>query len=125
MTDKNASSMHSTLARFREWFRYHAFVFAGGIALLFVANLAIGGGWWSFWPMFSWSLVFAFHFFLVRAMRADDAWADDRAMRLRSKSYDIDHIQKIEESFKSGAMPGRHDLNLPAEEADTGELGKR
>ena len=79
--------------------------------------MAIGEGWWSFWPMFAWSLIFAFHFFLVRAMRADDGWADDRAMRLRSKSYDIDHILRIEESFKAGTMPGRHDLDLPGEDA--------
>ncbi len=117
--------MHSTLDRVREWFRYHAFAFAGGIGLLLVANLAIEGGWWSFWPMFAWSLVFAFHFFLVRALRADDAWADDRAMRLRSKSYDIDHIQRIEASFKAGTMPGWRDLDSPAEEADLEEDRER
>ncbi|MDP6708249.1 MAG: 2TM domain-containing protein [Alphaproteobacteria bacterium] len=117
MTEENDSSTQVWMDRIRGSFRRHKLVYMGGVSVLIIANMLIGDGWWSFWPMFLWSLVFACHFFFYRALRADEDWADGRAMQLRSKSYDIDHIQRIEASFKSGTMPGRHDLGPPTEEA--------
>jgi len=125
MTAENGSSTQIWLDRIRGSFRRHALLFMAGVGVLFLANMLVGNGWWSFWPVFFWSLVFACHFFFYRAMHTDDDWADDRAMRLKSKSYDIDHIQRIEASFKSGTMPGRHDLGPSTEAADPEENRER
>jgi len=95
------------------WLRYHVLGYLAGNGLLYLINKATSETWWAFWPLFAWSLLLACHFFLVRSVRPDDAWAQDRALRLRAKSYDIDHIRAIEHSFHTGTMPGRHDLNAP------------
>lgn len=97
------------------WFRYHVVIYLVGNGLLYLANRATSEAWWAFWPLFFWSLLLACHFFLIRSVRADNAWAQERALRLRAKSYDIDHIRAIEQSFRSGTMPGRHDLNPSGE----------
>ena len=100
------------LQRVQVWFRYHAIAYVAGNGLLFFINAMFSDHWWSFWPFFFWSLLFACHFFLVKSMGADDDWAENRAMRLRGKSYDVGHIREIERSYNTGTMPGRHDLNI-------------
>lgn len=100
------------------WFRYHVVAYLAGNGLLYLINRATSESWWAFWPLFAWSILLACHFFFIRSVRADDTWAEERAARLRAKSYDIDHIRAIERSFRSGTMPGRHDLNLPPEKRD-------
>ena len=103
------------------WFRYHVVAYLAGNALLYGLNKLTSDYIWSFWPFFFWSLLLACHFFLVRSIRADDRWAEERALQLRAKSYDVDHIRSIERSYRDGTMPGRHDLNLPPEEQETPE----
>ena len=100
------------LQRVQVWFRYHAIAYVAGIGLLFFLNAMTSDRWWAFWPFFFGSLLLACHFFLVKSMRADAGWAENRAMRLRSKSYDVDHIRAIERSYTTGTMPGQHDLNI-------------
>ena len=104
-----------------QWFRYHVFGYVLGNGLLYLINKATSEAWWAFWPLFAWSLLLACHYFLIRSVRADNAWAQDRALRLRAKSYDIDHIRAIEHSFQTRTMPGRHDLNWAAEVGREGE----
>lgn len=97
------------------WFRYHVVAYLLGNGLLWAANRLTSEVWWAFWPLFFWSLLLAFHFFLIRSFRADDAWADERAERLRGRAYDSDHIRRIEHSYRDHTMPGAHDLNPPDE----------
>ena len=109
---EKSTTVSDWLQRVRLWFRYHAMAYVAGNGLLILLNAATSDRWWAFWPFFFWSLFFACHFFLVKSMRADDDWAENRAMRLRSKSYDVDHIRAIERSYTTGTMPGQHDLNI-------------
>lgn len=100
------------------WFRYHVVAYLVGNGLLSVVNKLTAEHWWAFWPLFFWSLLLACHFFLIRSIHADDTWASERALRLRAKSYDVDHIRSIERSYQDGSMPGRHDLNAPPAAGD-------
>jgi hypothetical protein len=54
-----------------------------------------------------WSVAFAGHYFFVRALDSSDSWADDRALDLKVKSYDVRHIQEIEQSASEGKWPGK------------------
>lgn len=101
------------------WFRYHVVLYLVGNGILYLINRATSEAWWAFWPLFAWSVLLACHFFFIRSVRADDAWAQARSLRLRAKSYDIDHILSIEQSYRTGTMPGRHDLTPPEEEAES------
>ncbi len=95
----------------RRWWRPH---FRGYVALniaLSVINWLVSDYWWGFWPFFATSILAALHFFLVKSLDPDKRWIEERGNWILSKSYDIDHVRRIEESYRTGTMPGRHDLN--------------
>jgi len=93
------------------WFRYHVVAFVLGNLALWGLNRLTSETWWAFWPLFAWSLLLALHYFLLRGFHADEGWVEARVRRLRAKSYDHDHIRRIEASYRNGTMPGAHDLN--------------
>ena len=66
-----------------------------GNAALSVANYFVGAGWWAFWPLAAWSLPLTVHYLVYKASTIDDAWVDERVEDLRSKSYDLSHIDDI------------------------------
>jgi 2TM domain len=76
-------------------FRRHALVFVLANALLTGVNVYMGAPWWAFWPLVVWGLALMVHFFFHRAATADEAWVEERALDLRSKSYDLSHIDDI------------------------------
>lgn len=80
-------------------FRVHAWLFGAGTALLLGINWLGGRPWWSFWPIFAWGIVFCVHYLVHKARTADESWADERVADLRSKSYDIGHIESIEQRY--------------------------
>jgi hypothetical protein len=83
--------------RVRRLFVWHRRAYVGVVAALIAANIAIGGGWWSFWPMCAWGLVFSLHFFYYKSVTIDEAWVEERTDDMRLRSYDLSHISDIED----------------------------
>ena len=83
-------------------FRRHAWVFAAGAAILIVANLLVGDGWWSFWPLAAWAVILGVHYLRHKARTVDEAWVAERTDDLRSKSYDAGHIDTIKKDSARG-----------------------
>ncbi len=83
-------------SRLRILLRWNAVAFVIVAAVLLVANVLIGGGAWSFWPLFVWGTLLALHFFCTKSLEVDDGWVEERADELRYRSYDQGHIHDIE-----------------------------
>lgn len=83
------------LARVRRAFRRHAALFLGVNVALNVANYFVGTGWWAFWPLTAWGVLFMIHYLRYKAVTVNEQWVDTRASELRIKSYDRDHIENI------------------------------
>ena len=83
-------------------FRWHLLAYCVVMGILVGINILVGGGWWSFWPMCAWGLVFAFHFFYYKSVTVDDDWVKERTDDMRLRSYDVSHILDIEERVKQG-----------------------
>lgn len=86
----------------RRLFRWHLLAYILIIGSLLAVNIAGGGRWWSFWPMFGWGVILSAHFFFVRSTEVDDRWVDGRVGELRERSYDFDHIRDIERRKDAG-----------------------
>jgi 2TM domain len=92
-------------------FGRHVLVFVLANVLLTGINVYMGAPWWAFWPLVVWGLALMVHFFFHRAATVDDAWVEERTLDLRSKSYDLGHIDDIREHpspsmrDKGGATP--------------------
>lgn len=92
-------------------YRWHVLAYSVVMSMLVVANIFVGGGWWSFWPMIAWSLVLACHFFYYKSVTVDEEWAQERTDDLKLRSYDLGHIQDIEDRVE------KHDASVrPADE---------
>jgi len=78
-------------------FRWHRRAYVAGLVILVAANILVGGGWWSFWPMCAWGLVFSLHFFYYKSVTVDEACVKERTDDMRLRSYDLSHISDIEE----------------------------
>ena len=89
-------------------FRWHAWTYAAGVAILVLANVLTGGGWWTFWPLAVWSVALAVHYLVHKTRTVDDAWVEERTADLRSKSYDASHIDRIAED-----QPGKSAVPRP------------
>jgi hypothetical protein len=78
-------------------FRWHAWAYAAGAAVLVLANVLTGGGWWSFWPLAVWGVALGIHYLFHKTRTVNDAWVEERTADLHSKSYDASHIDRIAE----------------------------
>jgi len=96
-------------------FRRHLLAFVVVNGVLTAVNVYTGAPWWAFWPLIAWALVLMVHFLFYRAATVQDAWVEERTLDLRSKSYDLGHIQDIQErappsvagKIETPAPPGR------------------
>lgn len=88
-------------------FRRHLLAFVVVNVLLTAANLVTGAPWWAFWPLLAWALALTIHYLFYRSATVDDAWVDERTQDLRSKSYDLGHIDSIRE--RSAPSPDDRD----------------
>ena len=77
-------------------------MFRGHLAAFLLVNVGLtavnvysGPPWWAFWPLILWGIVLMLHFLVHRAKTVDEAWAEERTLDLRSKSYDAGHIDDI------------------------------
>ncbi|MGH8707766.1 MAG: 2TM domain-containing protein [Burkholderiales bacterium] len=76
-------------------FRRHLLAFVLVNGLLSAVNFHTGAPWWAFWPLVAWGLVLLLHFLFHRARAVDEAWVRERTQDVRSKSYDLGHIDEI------------------------------
>jgi len=90
----------------RRNFRRHFAAFLVVNVALTAANIAGGAPWWAFWPLAAWSLPLLVHYLFYKTSTVDDAWVDERIEDLRSKSYDLSHINAIQDQ-PLGAAPER------------------
>ncbi|NJN40282.1 MAG: 2TM domain-containing protein [Gammaproteobacteria bacterium] len=87
--------MADRFARARRAYRRHLALFIGVNVALQVVNFFVGTGWWAFWPLAAWGVVFMVHFLRYKVQTVDEGWVDARAAELRIKSYDRGHIDNI------------------------------
>jgi len=111
MPPADAASPDGTSARRN--FRRHFTAFLVVNISLTAANVVTGAPWWAFWPLVVWSLPLTVHYLIYKASTIDDAWVDARVEDLRSKSYDLSHIDDIKRD-PSGAAPERKLGDPPA-----------
>lgn len=78
-------------------FRSHLIAYLFVNAVLTAVNVYMGAPWWAVWPLVVWGLLLMLHFLFQRAESVDDAWVEERTLDLRSKSYDMGHIDDIRE----------------------------
>jgi hypothetical protein len=97
----------------RRIFRRHFAAFLLVNLALTAANIATGAPWWAFWPLAAWSLPLTVHYLVYKTSTIDDAWVDERIDDLRSKSYDLSHIDDIKR-HPAGAGPERKIGEPPA-----------
>ena len=90
-------------------FRWHLLAYVLVNIGLTGINVANGAPWWAFWPLIVWGLGLMIHFLLHRAATVDDAWVDERTEDLRSKSYDLGHIESIRQHPAPSMKPGASD----------------
>ncbi|HSH06207.1 MAG TPA: 2TM domain-containing protein [Burkholderiales bacterium] len=90
----------------RRRFRRHFAVFLAVNLVLTAANVVMGAPWWAFWPLAIWSVALLVHYLVYKTSTIDDAWVDARVEDLRSKSYDLSHIDDIKRT-PTGAGPER------------------
>ncbi len=85
-----------------QWFRRHAAVYflamAGYAGLALLADAVV----WQTWPALFWGFLLILHYLAAKTLNVNQAWADRRATRLRLKSYDVGHIEAIEEEHGVG-----------------------
>jgi len=93
------------------WFKWHLVTYCIGIAATtWITQNSENTSWFSI----GWTVVIGFHFLVVKTLNVDDDWAETRAYRLRTKTYDHKHIDQIVDSAVDGdpaedpAAPRRH-----------------
>jgi hypothetical protein len=85
--------------------RLHVRVFVAVALVLTAVNWAVGGGWWSFWPLGIWAVVLGVHYMVFKTRSVDEAWVAERTADLHSKSYDAGHIDDIAARARDAARP--------------------
>jgi hypothetical protein len=99
MTDADAMPAAPSPVRKRiaRAFRPHLLVYLLVNACLTGVNVTMGAPWWAVWPLVLWGMLLMLHFLYYRATSVDEAWVEERTLELRSKSYDMGHIDDIRE----------------------------
>ena len=94
-TDGAGPPEHPWKVRVVRTFRPHLLWFLLVNGALTAANVYTGAPWWAFWPLAAWGFALMIHFLAQRALTVDEAWVEDRTFDLRTKSYDMGHIDSI------------------------------
>lgn len=84
-----------TRLRIARAFNPHLLTYLFVNVALTAINVYMGAPWWAVWPLVLWGLLLMLHFLYYRATSIDDAWVDERTLDLRSRSYDMGHIDDI------------------------------
>jgi hypothetical protein len=89
-------------ARIARTFKPHLLLYLIVNAALTAINVTMGAPWWAVWPLVLWGLLVMLHFLVHRAASIDDAWVEERTLDLRSRSYDMGHIDDIRKQPSPG-----------------------
>lgn len=89
------------------WVQRHAVVCGVANAGFVAVDLLTPGPVWFVYPLLFWGGALAMHHYLVKSLRSDPDWAERRTERLRRHSYDIAHIERIEEAAQDAAGQSR------------------
>ncbi len=100
--DETTHDGHEEPALVKRLFRWHLLTYIVVMGVLAAANIVIGGGWWSFWPMCAWGIGLALHFFYYKSVTVDEAWVQERTDDMRLRSVDLSHIRDIEDRVDRG-----------------------
>jgi len=96
-------------SRVARTFKGHFLAYLLVNAVLTGVNVYMGAPWWAVWPLLVWGLLVMLHYLVYRAGSVKDAWVEERTLDLRSKSYDMGHIDDIREhpapSIKNEGKP--------------------
>jgi hypothetical protein len=82
-------------SRVSRTFKGHFLAYLLVNAVLTGINIYTGAPWWAVWPLLVWGLLVMLHYLVYRAGSVEDAWVEERTLDLRSKSYDMGHIDDI------------------------------
>ena len=82
-------------------FPKHLLLYTSLTLLMLIAEL-FGGDWWYFWPMMLWGALLSIHYFIASTLAIDEDWAAEKAIDVRTRSYDFDHIYNIDKRFEQG-----------------------
>lgn len=100
------------------YFRLHAWVY--GIAVLLALTQALrSAGWWWFWPLIVWTVLFLLHFLVVKSLGVSSDWVAERTEKTAMKAFDISHIETIRESY--GKSSSRFEKTGPGDGAEAGD----
>ncbi|MBL4719622.1 MAG: 2TM domain-containing protein [Alphaproteobacteria bacterium] len=80
-------------------FRRHRLAYLCVNVALFAIDALLGGAWWFHFIAFIWGLALMIHFMVVKSLNVDDAWVEDRVIKLRISSYDLGHIIQISDNY--------------------------
>lgn len=81
--------------RLARTFKQHLVAYVALNVVLTGINIYTGAPWWAVWPLLIWGFLLMLHFLIYRATSVEDAWVEERMLDLRSKSYDMGHIDDI------------------------------
>ena len=91
--------------RARRLLRIHFACFATVVIVLAAIDLGFFETRWFHWPAMVWGALFCVHFLYCKSHAVDDDWVEKRTSRIRINSYDLGHIQSIEDSYKKDSPP--------------------
>jgi hypothetical protein len=97
MPNAGPAAQSPTRSRISRTFKGHLLIYLTVNAVLTGINIYTGAPWWAVWPLLLWGLLVMLHFLVYRTTSVDDAWVEERTLDLRSKSYDMGHIDDIRE----------------------------
>ena len=99
----------------KDAFRTHGWAFLCATIVLFAINFFSGGDWWFHFVPLVWGVVLMAHFMVVKTLNVDDGWADERAHKLRSSSYDLGHIIQIADTYNEKEESDPQEKKNPVE----------
>ena len=93
----------------KRFFRPHLRAFAIGAPVILLFDYLVSDGWWFFWPLLVWGLIFGLHYLYAATLSVADDWVQRRADQVADKAYDFGHIEDIRERYESVKAPRRDD----------------
>ena len=100
-TPQSTSRLDALCAFLTTYYRVHLWTFVLGNVLLTFVNIYTGAPWWALWPLLIWGVAFSVHFFVYKSLTVSDKWADERIDDLRWKSYDLGHVEDLEDRIRA------------------------
>ena len=98
---KPVGTLDALCALLTRYFQLHLNVFVAGNVVLTAINIYTGAPWWALWPLLIWGVPFSVHFFIYKSLTVDETWADDRIDDLRWRSYDLGHVEDLEDRIRA------------------------